>query len=460
MKHNLSTTLTRAILFLFSMTALLSVQSCGDDDDSVPEGSANIRLVKVDPSEDKFYVKNFGTVAKDISDYWICNLKSYEQLSNLSSEDLTLDPDEMIAIDRSFDNNTSDVGLYNDNTFTSATALIDFMQYGADLGTDGRVNVAVEKGIWTAGEFVEGAALYDYTGNGTQNGANFWTGTGTLGTPNVRLIKVDAGADQITLKNFGDAPQDLTDIFLCNRFSYEKISALSTADLTLDPDETIVIDRTLDDTSSDVGLYSTNSFTSAEAMMDFMQYGEDVAAGGRASVAIEKGIWTAGEFVENGTPYDYTGDGSQNGASSWTNTITPNVRLFKVDANTDQITLKNFGNGPLDLTDIWLCNRFSYSKISDLSSADLILDPDETIVIDRTLDDTSSDVGLYSTNSFTSAEAMMDFMQYGEDVAAGGRVSVAIEKGIWAAGEFVAAGTPYDYIGNGNQNGAGQWQGE
>ncbi len=458
---NLSQTLSSVGLLTMLLTALFVLQACSDDDDSGPTGEANVRLVKVDATEDKFYIKNFGNVAQNVSDFWICNLKSYAQLNTLTSDDLNLDPDEMIEISRSLDDDASDVGLYSTNSFASAEAMVDFMQYGEDVGTDGRVDVAVAKGIWTAGEFVPDGSPYEYTGNGTQNGASVWSGTPVAGEANVRILKVDATTDEITLKNFGTAAADISTLFICNRITYAPVGDLTTDDLTLDPDETIVLNRPLEDTSSDVGLYANNSnFGSADNMIDFMQYGEDLGAGGRVNVAVTKGIWTAGEFVADGSPFDYTGDGTQNGASFWSGTTAPNVRIFQVNALTDQITLKNFGTAASDISTLFICNRITYAPVSNLTTDDLTLDPDETIVLNRPLDDTSSDVGLYANNTnFGSADNMIDFMQYGEDLGASGRVNVAVTKGIWAAGEFVDDGSPFDYTGDGTQNGANFWFG-
>ena len=41
----------------------------------------------------------------------------------------------------------------------------------------GRESVAVTKGIWGMGDFLDGPAPYDYIGDGTQNGVKFWTST-------------------------------------------------------------------------------------------------------------------------------------------------------------------------------------------------------------------------------------------------------------------------------------------
>ena len=311
--------ITNIFVYALSLSAFVFT-SCNDDDEAPPpEGEENVRLFKVDASEDKFYLKNFGDAPADLTGYWICNLRSYAQLNTLTTDgaDLTLDPDEEIGFERTLDDNASDIAVYLDNQFGDATSMIDFMQYGEDVGASGRVDVAVTKGIWTAGEFVTGVSPFDYNGNGNENGASFWTGA--TGTANVRIFKVDPAGDRFYLKNFGNAPSDLTDYWVCNLRSYARLNTLTTdgADLTLDPDEVISFERALNDNASDIAVYLDNSFGDAAAMLDFMQYGEDVGASGRVDVAVTKGIWTTGEFITNPGPFDYTSDGTGNGAASW-----------------------------------------------------------------------------------------------------------------------------------------------
>ena len=67
-----------------------------------------------------------------------------------------------------------------------------------------------------------------------------------------------------------------------------------------------------------------------------------------------------------------------------------------------------------------------------LSGADYVLGPGEILAVKAhaNLDNNSSDLGLYTTNDFANAQAMVDFVQWGtgQDV---GRADVAEAKGIW-----------------------------
>lgn len=467
-KHNKMRKLANIFGYVL-LIAMVALTSCGDDDGENPPvdtAESNVRIFKVNPDDDKIYLKNFGDLAQDVSTYWICNRRNYAEVNTLtSSADLILDPDEMIELDRALSGDFSDVALYlNNASFADASNLIDFMQYGQDVGNSGRVSVAVAKGIWTAGEFVDGFAPFEYEGDGEENGASFWAAG--EGMANVRIFKVNGVEDKFYLKNFGNTSSDLSNYWVCNLKSYAQINTLTTdaADLTLDPNEVIGFERTLDDENSDFGFYRNNTdFGDAANMIDFMQYGADQGTNGRVDVAVTKGIWTAGEFVDGFSPFEYDGDGTQNGASNWTGgTGMSNVRIFKVNGSEDKFYLKNFGDVTADLTNYWICNTKSYEQMNNLTTdaTDLMLDPDEVIGFDRVLDDASSDVGFYRNNTDFGDEAnMIDFMQYGADIGANGRVDVAVRKGIWTTGEFVDGTAPLTYEGNGDENGASFWEG-
>ena len=131
----------------------------------------------------------------------------------------------------------------------------------------------------------------------------------------VRIVYVDPIQDRIDLQNFSDSPVDMSSYQICTRFRYSTLGSLTSSDLTIGAGERIILSWSLTDGSSDVGLYSSGSFGSADAMVDFMQYGGGGI--GRESVAVSKGIWSSGDFVSGDPAYEYTGDGSQDGATAW-----------------------------------------------------------------------------------------------------------------------------------------------
>ena len=118
----------------------------------------------------------------------------------------------------------------------------------------------------------------------------------------------------------------------------------------------------------------------------------------------------------------------------------------------DLIELKNYGTQTVDISEWWLCARFVYVQMnSDGLSIEgsTVMEPGDILTISGfDLSDASSDIGIYSTNSFASAEAMVAFVQYGG--AGIGRESVAAAAGIWEAGDFIAdlgEGNSAEYVG-------------
>ncbi|MEL6653819.1 MAG: hypothetical protein AAFQ87_23735, partial [Bacteroidota bacterium] len=146
------------------------------------------------------------------------------------------------------------------------------------------------------------------------------------------------GTDQIELKNTGSTMVNVSSWWLCARFAYTQLSNASltiNGNLMMMPGDIVTITGFgLNDNSSDLGIYSTNSFGSATAMQDFMQYG---AGGiGRENVAVSKGIWTAGDFVPGvsmGNSVEY--DGSGNGSSNWAAQSSPTFGMNNANANCD-----------------------------------------------------------------------------------------------------------------------------
>ncbi|WP_298238847.1 T9SS type A sorting domain-containing protein [uncultured Algibacter sp.] len=144
-------------------------------------------------------------------------------------------------------------------------------------------------------------------------------------------------------------------------------------------------------------------------------------------------------------------------------TLNAQIRSIMVDPATNDITVKvkNFGSSTVDITNYWLCDFPQYDRFSDTSivgSGDFLLSPDEevTVIWVSGLDNTNGELGIYNTNSFSSSSAMEDYMQW---VTSGHqREPVAVAKGIWTAGTTVNVTPPYQYNGDGSQNGSTFWE--
>jgi FlgD Ig-like domain len=117
------------------------------------------------------------------------------------------------------------------------------------------------------------------------------------------------------------------------------------------------------------------------------------------------------------------------------------------------VELHNAGANAVDVSDLWLCNFPSYSKISTLTILEgsmVIPAGGHLVVTFDALGDGDGEVGLYTSNAFSSAAAMADYMQYGS--AGHAREGVAVMAGVWTAGTFVPAaesGATLAYFGTG-----------
>ena len=154
----------------------------------------------------------------------------------------------------------------------------------------------------------------------------------------LRLLCVNPLTEQVKIKNFTGTAIDISGYRLCTKFSYT--GALSSeiilnGSLNLMPGAEVEIQITtliFDDAAADLGLYlPTGAFTDAANMVDFTQWGS--GGNGRESVAVTKGIWTAGTFISPNENPEFCygdGDGVENGAINWKG----NLVITPVDAGT------------------------------------------------------------------------------------------------------------------------------
>jgi len=149
---------------------------------SFQKANAQFRLLEVDPAADTVTIKNFGTTTENVGDYRLCSLFGYRTLSSQTTVvdgSLNLAPNAEVTVSISgnwLNDTAADLGLYlPSGSFGLEENMVDFTQWGS--ANNGRENVAVDKGIWTAGTFINVAAPYEFTGNSTDTGVTFW---GTL----------------------------------------------------------------------------------------------------------------------------------------------------------------------------------------------------------------------------------------------------------------------------------------
>ncbi len=142
-------------------------------------------------------LKNLGTSTVDVSGYWLCDFPSYRQMSNLNvvSGNLNMPANSFLVVDdfNFIDSADGELGLYTTNSFSSSTALIDYIEWGS-TGHQ-RSGVAVAAGIWTTGSFIpafDDALSIQYDGSGDLS-SDFFPIPDTLGAEN-GICPAEAGS--------------------------------------------------------------------------------------------------------------------------------------------------------------------------------------------------------------------------------------------------------------------------
>jgi hypothetical protein len=141
-----------------------------------------------------------------------------------------------------------------------------------------------------------------------------------------RLLEVAVNKDQVTLTNL-EAGTQPAGYWLCNFPNYQQIAQ------PIAFGETVVVTLPggfLTAGDGEVGLYSTNSFGSSTAILDYMEYGSTGHT--RSGVAVAGGVWTVGDFVplpQSGA-MEWTGSncGDPGNAESWQAVVSREAESF------------------------------------------------------------------------------------------------------------------------------------
>ncbi|SER04512.1 Por secretion system C-terminal sorting domain-containing protein [Neolewinella agarilytica] len=119
-----------------------------------------------------------------------------------------------------------------------------------------------------------------------------------------------------------------------------------------------------------------------------------------------------------------------------------NVTINEV-APDGRIELFNGTDQAIDVSSFWLCNRPAYQLISAMTveCGELLIQPGDVTVISgfSGFDAADAELGLYTTNSFGSATALISYLEWGS--AGHGRASVAVEAGLWMEDFFLTPPT-------------------
>ena len=137
------------------------------------------------------------------------------------------------------------------------------------------------------------------------------------GEPAFAITRVQFGSDGfVEITNVGDGPGSFDGWFLCQRPSYVDISSGG----ELAPGVSVQIPASagygaLDPEDGEMGLYTASSFASSDAIVSYVEWGED--GHGRSSVAVEAGIWDGVGVSAGGADAIVAANGAT-GSGGWT----------------------------------------------------------------------------------------------------------------------------------------------
>jgi hypothetical protein len=197
--------------FKFYLFAFLALNLFLNDTIQAQNNTITLNEISVD---DKVEIKNNGTMTINISSFYLCDFPAYAQLSSLTVESgsLILTPGSLVVVSGwTIAGNDGELGLYTMPSYTTASAMMDYVEWGSTGHT--RSSVAQAAGIWTAGDFVPAfmaGQSISYSGSGNTS-ASWTAGAQTLGSENGGGCNADGGT--LTSESFtfctGDDVDDM-----------------------------------------------------------------------------------------------------------------------------------------------------------------------------------------------------------------------------------------------------------
>lgn len=208
---------------------------------------AQLKFTYLDPTLKELKIKNYGSPAIDISTYRLCSSFIYKTLNQagitILSGDFNLAPNEEVYFSwtdagSGFTTASDDMGLYlPTGSFATPSSMVDFVEWGAS--GQGRENVAIAAGYWSANTFLTGDGPFEYIGNGNASGAEQWAEQ-SLGTSNVVINELDCdqvatdAAEFVELYGEPNAPLDGLVVVFFNGSSDVSYAAYDLAGFALD----------------------------------------------------------------------------------------------------------------------------------------------------------------------------------------------------------------------------------
>lgn len=125
------------------------------------------------------------------------------------------------------------------------------------------------------------------------------------------------------------------------------------------------------------------------------------------------------------------------------------IVVTEVNFETGVAIIRNDGSAAVDLAGHWLCNRPTYVELS----AGALAPGDTREVSLGGFDADGGELGVYSSDNFGSADAMVAYVHWG---SGGGRAGVAGDAGLWSGEPVSPAGASITLVGSGGA--ADSWE--
>lgn len=161
----------------------------------------------------------------------------------------------------------------------------------------------------------------------------------------IRILGVDPNQNLVKIRNYGTTTVDITNHILSSKltnFTVGSMTVIAPNPSALGPMQTTWVQGgSLDPTGADLALYApgTTDFNNPANLLDFVQWKS--GGHGRESVAVSKGIWTAGDFVCGDPSYSYTGNGTSEYGLQYWNGVNCNTSIDENDAANNIIVYPN-----------------------------------------------------------------------------------------------------------------------
>lgn len=370
------------------------------------ENPENMQIVRIDLSDDKASVRNYGDVASTaFSTARWCNRPAYPAFNLTSISPKT--QQEFSITGTNITTNDFELGLYKQSGYSNTSRIKSYVTVGA---TNGRTGTAVSAGLWVEGEFVplgNANSIYRYVGNSpTDIGSAFWRVDAINPTAKITWdafvvpdnINVDnAQTVQVPVRNLGNGPLVISDI---------SISGINSGDFMLAPSVQLPLTIPVDGVKMVAVIYSPQSAGTKTASLDFTS---NTLAGPNS--------------VSLGPVTSIACDGTTFSGTDWGAQGEPDVS--KTAMVTSDYSTSDFGS--IEACSLMISNNATLTIAAGDHlniSGDILIEPNSSLIIEHTGSLVQKDNAAIFTNN--------------------GNVEVRLTTGVLNARDFIMAGSPVE----------------